>query len=235
MAIQTKQEYKIGDCLKLLPEISDKSIDLILTDPPYGMRYHSGRYQNGNPHSKIINDAKFDKDFNDKWLNLSYHKLKDNGCIMVFCSYQTLQEWIESIKKYYTIKNIIIWVKNNWSAGDLTGNLGNQYEIIIFGCKGDFKLNSFRYSNVWYFKKIQPINHPTEKPVELFKRCIEVTTNKGDTVLDMFLGGGTTLRACLETNRNGIGFEIDPQYEESIKNKISINTIKIQSVNTQEV
>lgn len=225
--METKQTYKIGNCLDLLPNIPDKSIDLVLTDPPYGIQYHSGWYVSGNPFSPIQNDE-FNIDFNSKWLKLCSDKSKDNGCLLLFTGYQVLPKWIPLIEKHWIIKNLIIWVKNNWSAGDLNGNFGNQYEIIIFGVKGKFQIKDYRYSNIWNFNRIPPSSHPTTKPVLLLKRCIESTTSKNDTILDPFLGGGTVLRACLETERDGMGFEIDPNYENEIKQNAGYLTNRIK-------
>ena len=72
------------------------------------------------------------------------------------------------------IKNVIIWVKNNWSAGDLYGDFGNQYECIAFIPKEKFMLKSKRYSNVWHFDRVpsHKLVHPTQKPVSLIRRLI---------------------------------------------------------------
>jgi site-specific DNA-methyltransferase (adenine-specific) len=227
--IETTQNWKIGDCLELMREIDDDSVDLVFPDPPYGVAYHSGWYKDGNPHTPIKNDESFDYTFNNNWLKLCSQKAKQTSSILLFTSRQVLVDWIPLVNKYWDFKNIIIWVKNNWTAGDLAGNLGNQYECIIFGSRGDFVLKGHRYPNVWNFDRVPPTNHPTPKPVGLIKHGIEFTTNEGDLVLDPFLGQGTTLRACRETNRNGIGFEIDPSYEHIIQNRCMADTPTLQS------
>lgn len=227
--MKTTQTYKIGDCLELLQEIPDKSIDLVITDPPYGMNYNSGWYKEGNPFDAIEKDDKFDFRFNNNWLKLCSEKAKKDSCIMVFSSYQVLDEWKFIVSKYYEVKNLIVWVKNNWTAGDLKGNLGNQYEFIIFGVKGDFEIKGYRYSNVWRFDREAPKGHPTTKPVPLIKRAIELTTLEEGMVLDPFLGSGTTLMACRETNRNGIGFEINPDYEPVIKERSMANIPRLDT------
>lgn len=216
-----------ADCLSMngINNIPNNSIDLILTDPPYGMNYHSGRYINGNPFNKIKKDDIFDVDFNDKWLKLCYEKSKENSCLLLFTSYQVLSKWILIIEKYWIIKNLLIWVKNNHSAGDLEGNFGNQYEIIIFGIKGKFKLNGYRHSNVYFADKIPPKYHPTEKPIELLRKLIEATTITNSVVLDPFMGSGSTALACKETNRNYIGFEIDQNYHKKSLERVNISIV----------
>ena len=225
----TTQTWKIGDCLELLPEIDNDSVDLVFTDPPYGIAYHSGYYKNGNPHTSIRNDAIFDPKFNTAWLDICSLKAKDTSSILVFSSYQVLTKWIPLVQKNWDVKNIIIWVKNNWSAGDLKGNIANQYECIIFGARGDFEINGFRHSNVWNFDRVPPIHHPTTKPLGLISRGITICTKTNDLVLDPFLGSGTTLKACRTTGRNGIGFEIDPKYDAVIRENSLVNTPSLTS------
>lgn len=123
---------------------------------------------------------------------------------------------------------MIVWVKNNHSAGDLSGNVGNQHELIIFAARGKFKIHGHRWSNVWNFNKISPIRHPTEKPLGLIKRGIELCTKENDLVLDPFLGSGTTLEACYQTERNCIGFEIEPKYEQFYKDRSGKSKTKLE-------
>jgi site-specific DNA-methyltransferase (adenine-specific) len=229
MSQTTSQKWKIGDCIELLEDVPDESMDLVFTDPPYGILYHSGYYKKGNPHTAIKNDGYFDVEFNKKWLSLCSQKAKKTSSILLFSSHQVLVDWIPLVQLLWNVKNIIIWVKNNWTAGDLKGNLGNQYECIIFGTRGDFSLEGYRFSNVWNFDRVPPTHHPTMKPIALIRRGIEITTKEGDSVLDPFLGSGTTLRACRETNRNCIGFEIDSKYEEAIKYRSMVSTPDITS------
>lgn len=72
------QIWKIGDCIELMPDLPDESIDLVFTDPPYGISYYSGHYKKGNPHTPIKNDSTFDLDFNNKWLKICSEKAKKN-------------------------------------------------------------------------------------------------------------------------------------------------------------
>ena len=198
-----------GDCLKLLKKIPDQSIDLIITDPPYGINYLSNYYKEGNPFNKIEGDQKLD---------LSYAKelfrvLKDDCACFVFIRYDKRNEFIKAFKDF-KLKNELIWVKNNWTAGDLTGNFGNQYETILFLVKGDFKLKSKRYSNILKFDRVSPdkLQHPTEKPVKLIEKLIKCASNTNDLILDPFLGSGTTAVACKILERDFIGFEISQEY-----------------------
>lgn len=130
----------------------------------------------------------------------------------------------KEIEKYFTVKNIIIWRKNNHTAGDLEAQFGKQYEMIILANKGRKKFNGERLTDVWDFKRVSSdkLLHQNQKPIELIKRCIIKHSNVGDIVFDGFMGSGTTALAALELDRHFIGTEIDEYYfgiaEERIKN-----------------
>lgn len=189
-----------ADCLEILPQIPDKSVDLVLTDPPYGINYYSGRYKNGNPHLPIKNNDDLFLPLLELW-----RILKETGALFSFNSFKN--PIIDD-----KVKNQIIWVKNNWTAGDLTGNFANQYESIAFIPKAEFKLKGKRFSNVWYFDRVTPEFHPTQKPVDLITRIIKCGSINNDLILDPFLGSGTTAIACKMLQRKYIGIEINPQY-----------------------
>jgi len=91
--------------------------------------------------------------------------------------------------------------------------------------KGEFKLKKERCSNVWNYRRVKPELHPTQKPVNLIKKIIRSATEENDTVLDPFIGSGTTAVACKQLNRNFIGIEINPDYVE-IANRRLANTYR---------
>ena len=190
------------DCIEGIKKISSESVDCIITDPPYGINYHSGHYKNGNPHKTIENDDTLFIPLDDLW-----RVLKPTGVMFVFFSHK-----VPLIDK--RVKNVIIWVKNNWTAGDLYKDFGNQYECIAYMPKEEFKLHSKRYSNIWKFDRVPPtkLKHPTQKPIKLIRRLIESGTVEGDVIIDPFMGSGTTAVACQELNRKFIGFELSKEY-----------------------
>lgn len=205
--------YTIGNCIELLSSVDNNSVDFMFTDPPYGIGYVSNYYVGDNPHGAIKNDASVDTEFNASWISKASRALKNDSAIMIFTRWDVWGEWINLISPYWDIKNMIVWIKNNWSAGDLTGNVGNQHELIIFASRGKFKIHGHRHTNVWTFPRVPPTRHPTEKPLDLIKRGILLCTKEGDMVLDPFLGSGTTLEACYQTERDCIGYEIESKYE----------------------
>jgi len=212
-----------GDCLELMKDLPDGSIDLVLTDPPYLINYKTNRRKDKTHRfcNPIINDN------NDQliidFIYESYRVLKDNTAFYCFCSPDTVEFFKYSIQQAgFKIKNIIVWVKNNWTAGDLKAQYGKQYELIIYANKGRRELNGKRISDVWYFDRVAGKKqlHQNQKPLELIQQIIEKSSKENDLVLDPFMGSGSTGVACINTNRNFIGIEKDETYFKIAKKRI---------------
>jgi site-specific DNA-methyltransferase (adenine-specific) len=205
-----------NDCLKVLPTIPDNSIDLVLTDPPYGMNYQSGRRK--IKHNKITNDNSID------WLYFSLKEfnrvLKENSHCYIFCSIHYLTKFIDYAKESFKLKDILIWEKNNHGSGDLTGGYAPKYEFILFLTKGRKELNGKRDPNILKYNKTNNILHPTQKPTDLLEFLIKKSSKEKDLILDSFMGSGSTGIACKNTNRNFIGIEMDKNYFDIAKNRI---------------
>jgi site-specific DNA-methyltransferase (adenine-specific) len=173
-------------------------VDLVLTDPPYGMNYYSNHYKGLNPHKPIANDDTYPSDLIPIWKDLS------NKAVLSFCRWDNLS----TVPKP---KSFIAWIKNNWTAGDLLHEYGRQWEGILFYPMTNHSWVN-RPSDVMVCDKERPYYHPTEKPVDLMSRLISQNTMKGDVVLDPFLGSGTTAVAAKLLGRKCIGIEIDESY-----------------------
>ena len=178
--------------------------DMVFTDPPYGYRYESNHQ---NKHKMLENDDKI-LDF----LPCAYTVMKDPSAIFVFGSHQTIHQWRPLIDQHFTYKNLIVWKKNNWSMGDLTGAFAGQHELILFAHKGRVELRGERSRDVWEFDRDPPKDHPTQKPIELVEFAIEKVSDEKQNVLDLFGGSGSTLIACEKTNRKCYVMELDPHY-----------------------
>lgn len=203
-----------------MKNIPDKSIDLVLTDPPYGMNYK--RHIPNPRYESILNDN------NLNWLPdvLDEYKriLKDNSNIYIYCSWHNVDIFKQEIQKRFHLKNILIWNKGGNGMGDLRTDYGGIYEMIIFAVNksGNQKpLNGKRDTNILNFKRTGNKLHPTEKPVEMFEYLINKSSNENDTILDTFAGSGTTGVACKNTGRNYILMEKEPEYIEIIKKRLN--------------
>ena len=196
-----------ADCMDILKQLPDKCIDLVLTDPPYGMNYQSS--WRTDKYNKIEGD-------NDlKWLPAFLEELKrvskQNSIWYIFCSWHKVDVFKQELEKVKNIKNILIWNKNNFGSGDLLCDFAPKYEMIIF-CNDNKKLNGKRIPNVLNFAKTDNSLHPTQKPVDLFGCLIDKATQENDLVLDCFSGSGTTAIACHNLKRRFICIEKDPDY-----------------------
>lgn len=196
------------DCLNVLKQLPDKCIDMVLTDPPYGMSYQSS--WRTEKYEKIENDDNLD------WLPIWVKEIKriskEDAMLYIFCSWHNIEKFKTELEKEFKIKNILIWNKNNFGSGDLFGDYAPKYENIIFINQKNKNLNGKRISNVLDFAKTLNDLHPTQKPIPLFCCLIEKSSNENDLILDCFSGSGTTAVACSELKRRFICIEKDKEY-----------------------
>ena len=213
--------YK-GDCLELMRGVGAESIDLIVTDPPYKVATGGVPNETNNvilnknrpkgiltEHSQLI---KIIPKFSD-WIPECYRVLKNGTHAYFMINSSNLIELANGIEKAgFKIHNILTWKKNNCTPSQF---YMKNCEFVIFCRKGKAKY----INNIGDSKTVHEFNnisgkkvHPTEKPIELMKFYIENSSEENDTVLDPFMGSGSTGVACVNTFRNFIGFEIDENY-----------------------
>lgn len=202
------------DCLIGMKQLPDESIDLIVTDPPYLINYKTN-YRLNKEHKfneAILNDD--NPDVISQYIKECYRIMKKDTAMYIFCSFDKVDFFKSELEKYFAIKNMIVWVKNNHTAGDLKAQFGKQYELIFLVNKGRSLFNGKRITDVWHFNRVSGNKqvHQNQKPIELIERCILKHSNAGDLVFDGFMGSGTTATACLNTDRKYIGFELDKYY-----------------------
>ena len=204
--------YKLynGDCLEVMDKLieEDIKVDCILTDPPYGMNFKSNHRK--NKYEKIENDNNLN--FLPLLFNKLYKILNDNSHIYCFCSWHNIDKFKIEFEKYFKLKNIIVWEKNNTSMGDLKGSYAPKHEFILYGHKGRRLRNGFRYADIIKAKRTNNKLHPTQKPVDLLELLLKQSTNENEIVLDCFMGSGSTGVACVNTGRKFIGIELDKNY-----------------------
>ena len=209
------------DCLEGMKRISDGSVDLIVTDPPYLINY--SRHVKGHRfENKILNDN--NPELISKYIKECYRILKNNSAMYMFTSHKTVDFFKQELENTgFNVKNMIIWDKQRQGMGDTSTVFGFQYELIFFVSKGQPKIRGKRLSDIWSFPKVVGRNqvHQNQKPIELIERCITKHSNEGDVVFDGFTGSGTTAIACINTNRNYIGFELDEGYYNIANNRIA--------------
>ena len=211
------------DCLKIMKQIQNESIDLIVTDPPYLIKYKTNHRKNKNHDfcSEILNDDNEQLIIN--YIKECFRILKNNSAMYMFCNCDRVDFFKQCLEDVgFKIKNMIIWVKNNWTAGYLKAQFGKQYEIIFLVNKGRKCFNGKRITDVWMFDKVSGKKqmHQNQKPVDLLEQCILKHSNENDVIFDGFMGSGSTGIACLNTNRKFIGVELDEKYFKIAKERI---------------
>lgn len=199
------------DCLEVMREMEDESVDLTLTDPPYGIDLSPNRVTSKFHKTKIKNDAELE------WVPEFFEQLYriTKNVAYVFCGWSTVDSFmIEAREAGFKHKNTIVWDKGQFGMG---WNFRPQYELILLLCKSNFTTKSHSYANILKVQKIHhsKLTHVAEKPIDLLKILIEQATEEGDVVFDPFCGSGSTLIASKELNRDYIGVELDEEHFKS--------------------
>ena len=220
-------DLRKGDCLELMKDIPDGSIDLIVTDPPYRTisgGHNTPKWISGYGNSVLYkNDGKI-FEYNNidhyEWLKESYRILKNDSHIYIMTNLLNLFSLKETAEKVgFKLHNLLVWEKNTCNANRW---YMKNCEYILFMRKGKAKpINNKSSKTIHKYNNIVGNKiHPTEKPVELMELYIKNSTKENDVVLDPFMGSGSTGIASKELNRNFIGIEIDEKYFNIAKERI---------------
>lgn len=232
-----EQRFVLGDALYELPKLESESFDLVIADPPYNL----GKDYGNNPDSREFGDY---LDFTQKWLHEAYRLLKPQGTIYVFMGFRFIAYL------YSILERDLGLFFNSWIVWHYTQGIGRTKgfsprhdDILMFTKSKNFvfnldcvripqkyyrERNNMRGANpgdVWEFSHVHYChgnrqNHPTQKPEGLIERLVLASSNKGASVLDPFLGSGTTLRVCQHLGRSGTGIELNPEYLEIAQQRL---------------
>jgi DNA modification methylase len=205
--------------------MEDKKADLVFTDPPYGVNYASknaflNEIDEGNRiQVDICGDHQSALEMKNLWtitFKLMYEYSRVGACYYI-CSPQggeLMMMMMMSIKEAgWNLKHTIVWVKNNFVLGRSDYNY--KHEPLLYGWKDTSHkfYGGTNETSVWEIDKLHRSDlHPTMKPVELVTRALTNSSVPGETVIDFFLGSGTTLVACEQLNRVCYGIELTPHY-----------------------
>lgn len=225
-----------GDCMQVIEQLPDNSIDAIFADPPYFLSNGGISVQSGK--QVCVDKGDWDKggtpehiyQFNKQWLSLCRPKLKDNGTIWISGTHHNIHVVMRCLQELgYKVLNTITWQKT-----DPPPNLSCRYfnfstELVIWARKHEKKTHKFNYetmkqlnggtqmTDVWRIPAVgkwekNQGKHPTQKTLRLLYRIILASTNEGDTILDPFSGSGTTGVAANLLGRKYIGIEQDKKF-----------------------
>lgn len=217
-----------GDCLELLNNIPNESVDMILTDPPYNIsrpnNFHTLKGRHG------MDYGEWDKDFDQRtWLKLAIPKLKKGGNIVVFNSFENIGLIAQEFRaNNIEVKCLLRWEKTNPFPRNVNRLFVNNIELALWGVKGkgwtfnkpiDVPYHTGKFVSPIVMGK-EKTKHPTQKSLKVIKEIMSILSNKKDIILDPFMGSGTTGVACKEMNRSFIGIELDKNYFNIAKERI---------------
>ncbi len=247
------------DCLKILAEMPENSVDMIFADPPYFLSSGSFTCQNGKMVSvkkgdwDLCNGVKENFDFHLNWIEACKKVLKPNGTIWISGTYHSIYQCGFSLQvKKFHILNDVAWLKPNASPNLSCRFFTASHETLIWARKDKKAKHTFNYKqmvewennykkeikcnhcgkkdryetlhekgkqmrSVWAINTPQRVEktfgkHPTQKSVELLKRVVLASTNKGDVILDPFTGSSTTGMASYLFGRKFIGIDMEKEY-----------------------
>lgn len=230
-----------GDCLELMKNIPDETVDLVIADPPYNISRPNNFKSMGSASRIGMDFGEWDKDFDlTGYIPLLPRILKDNSNVVIFNSWENLKEIKDACEKNcIQIKRCLVLNKSNPAPFNRDRMFVNDVEFALWGV-----YNSKNKPKKWTFNRINNLEkccmnttvqssklHPTMKDIKIIQHLIELLSNGGDIVLDPFMGSGTTGVACINTNRNFIGMELNENYFNIAKERIE----KIINDKTNEI
>lgn len=220
------------DYFKFIKSIKSNSIDLILTDPPYNIN----KYSTGNiaiKGRKVINNniADWDKiEIEPSELAFEFSRvLKPTGNIFIFTGYNKFGSWHKTFDPLFDTFQFMVWHKLNPTPKIYKSGFLNSCELIVcMWNKGHYwnftsqdEMHNFLESSICsYPERINNPFHPTQKPISILEKIINISTNENSIVFDPFMGLGSTGVAALKLNRRFLGIEIDHTYYQAARKRI---------------
>lgn len=203
--MKTKQEFKIGDCIELMAELEDESIDLVFTDPPYGKEYTYLYKDVAKEFKRVLKPGKF---------------------AFIYASDYWFPETFNSVLEYLDFFYLFHIVLSGDNARIHPRQLFIGAKTLMVFSSGTPAIKHKYCSNVLHAKRDKGL-HPWQQRTSDAIKVITYFSEEEDMVLDPFLGSGTTARAARITNRNFIGYEIDNNYKSVIRNYALTETPKM--------
>lgn len=226
-------ELSNSDCRQYLSSVKDKSVDLIITDPPYNIAKYSTGNINLPGRCPINNDlgewdiAEIDpKDFLEDFKRI----LKPKGNIFIFTSYNLIGKWHEAFDSEFDTFQFFIWHKTNPMPKIYKNGFLNSCEIILCLWNKGHKWNFSSQNEMHNFfecpicmgnERLKDPKHPAQKPLKLLEHLIKIASDEGDVVFDPFMGVGSSGVAAKKLNRNFIGCEIDKVFFDAAQKRIN--------------
>lgn len=211
-----------GDAIELLPSMP--KVDLVVTDPPYGINTKSDGMGKLNPWADLCNAAYWYA----AWFRAVRSRLRQNGAMWSFLNWRSLVTYQKAACDVsWPIESLLVWDKGWMGPGGMKG-LRPSYELVALFAMPEFSIEDRGLPDIKLVRwsSTKPTGHPAEKPVELMSWMIEISG--GGLVLDPFMGSGTTLVAAKSLGRRAIGIEIDERYCEIAAQRLSQGVLALE-------
>lgn len=248
----------VGDCRQALKTLPDNSAHLVVTSPPYNVGIGYGNWTDKLPlqeyleltetwlkecYRVLVDGGKICVNLPSNDISniafLHYNIMKGLG--FNFKTNITWIKWDPYRKEKFAVSK---WKTDKFRFPRYDPILINAYEIILvmqknhgyMAGKSDLTFDEFREwkYNVWFIPPLTDRTHPAPFPIELPRRLIKLYSLPEQTVLDPFLGSGTTMKACLELNRNSIGIELNPEYVEMARRRLGYCNVSVENITTEK-
>ena len=202
-----------GNCIDIMKHFPENEIDLIITDPPYGIAVNKMGFTNagGKKFGNAVAEKSYFKNFDDRKISKAFFDL-----MLKISKNQIIWGGNYYIDYLYPTRCMLVWYKRDglpirsfadceiaWTSFDKNS--------MVFNCRWDGFIRD---------SKEKKTGHPTQKALEVFKWCVNEFSKPYELILDPFIGSGTTAVACEEMNRKWIGIELDKNYCEIIKQRL---------------
>lgn len=249
------------DAITGLQRIPDGSIDLILTDPPYGLGKDYGNDSDKQEAADYLA-------WTERWIDAALPKLKPTGSLYIFLTWRYSPEIFVMLKQRMTMINEIIWDRRVPSMGGSTRSFSSVHDTIGLFVKSKnyyFDLDAVRIpydaatkkarsrsifvgakwlelgynpKDLWSVSRlhkedVERVEHPTQKPLEIIQRMVLASCPENGVVLDPFMGSGTTAIAARRCGRQFVGFELNPDYCAIIEARLQSAEAELQVLNNQ--
>jgi site-specific DNA-methyltransferase (adenine-specific) len=217
-----------GDCREILPGLE---YDAVITDPPYGTVDGRGKVVRRGANLVAFDPGEWDRDLPLEWL--SDVRVPDGAWLAVFTDNKRVGDvWSAMEGAGLSVKQTFHWVKSNPPPRPRK-NFCSGVESAVCATNGPVRVWNGGGATPNYI--VEPIcsarhGHPTEKPLRVMARLIDVLTNDGDVVLDPFMGSGTTLHAAKNLGRRAIGIEVEERYCEIAAKRLSQDLLPLGEV-----
>lgn len=224
-----------GDCMEIIKKIDDKSINMILVDPPYNVSRKNNFQTMGSASRVGMDFGEWDKGFDlTSYINLFPRILKNNSNVVIFNAWENLKEVKDAcLKNNILIKRCLVLNKSNPAPFNRDRMFVNDVEFALWGV-----YNDKNKPTKWTFNRENPVEkcvinttvqssklHPTMKDLKVIQKLILLLSNKNEIILDCFAGPGTTGLSCKNLDRNCILIEKDQHYCEISRERTGFDII----------